>query len=234
MGLMLTLQLSAAPVDVFTAQQKAQQYLVGNVYAGKFMSPGATNAKLLKTEVGEKSQIPVYYIFNTETTFVIISADDRAEEVLAVGDRPLNLDRIPANMQAWLNGYKEQLDWLLMNPDVKVEKPTKYMSPSIKANETYGPLLTCNWDQTDPYWNQCKFTYNGTTYQCYTGCPSTSASMVMYYWKYPKTQVGPLASFSGTLELSSSRTVNFTYPQLPAVTFDWDNMKDSYTSYTTA
>lgn len=234
MGLMLTLQLSAAPVDVFTAQQKAQQYLVGNVYAGKFMSPGATNAKLLKTEVGEKSQIPVYYIFNTETTFVIISADDRAEEVLAVGDRPLNLDRIPANMQAWLNGYKEQLDWLLMNPDVKVEKPTKYMSPSIKANETYGPLLTCNWDQTDPYWDQCKFTYNGTTYQCYTGCPSTSASMVMYYWKYPKTQVGPLASFSGTLELSSSRTVSFTYPQLPAVTFDWDNMKDSYTSYTTA
>ena len=174
---LVALQLSAAPVDVATAKTKAQQYLTQKVFAGKFMAPGATDAKLVKTEMGDKAKAPVYYIFNTETTFIIVSGDDRAEEVLAYGDRPLNLDRIPTNMQVWLDGYKRQIDWLLTNPDAKVEKPTTVKAAGLKAT-TYGPLLTALWDQTAPYWNQCKFTYSGTTYQCYTGCPATSASMV--------------------------------------------------------
>lgn len=223
----VALQLMAAPVDVSTAKTKAEQYLANKVYAGKYMAPAATQAKLIKTEMGEKAQAPVYYIFNTETTFVIVSGDDRAEEVLAYGDRPLNLDRIPANMQAWLNGYKRQLDWLLMHPDAKVEKPTTAKAPGLKAT-TYGPLLTCLWDQTEPYWDLCKFTYSGTNYQCYTGCPATSASMVLYYWKYPTEPVGPLPAYSSTLELGYYNSVNYTYAALPQVTFDWDNMKDHY------
>ena len=224
---MVAVQLWAAPVDVSTAKSKAEQYLAQKVYAGKYMAPEATQAKLIKTEMGEKAQTPVYYIFNTETTFVIVSGDDRAEEVLAYGDRPLNLDRIPANMQAWLNGYKRQLDWLLMHPDAKVEKPTTAKAPGLKAT-TYGPLLTCLWDQTEPYWDLCKFTYSGTNYQCYTGCPATSASMVLYYWKYPTGPVGPLPAYSSTLELGYWNSVSFTYAALPQVTFDWDNMKDHY------
>ena len=224
---MVAVQLWAAPVDVSTAKSKAEQYLAQKVYAGKYMAPEATQAKLIKTEMGEKAQTPVYYIFNTETTFVIVSGDDRAEEVLAYGDRPLNLDRIPANMQAWLNGYKRQLDWLLMHPNAKVEKPTTAKAPGLKAT-TYGPLLTCLWDQTEPYWDLCKFTYSGTNYQCYTGCPATSASMVLYYWKYPTGPVGPLPAYSSTLELGYWNSVSFTYAALPQVTFDWDNMKDHY------
>ena len=121
---MVALQLMAAPVDVSTAKMKAQQYLANKVYAGKIMAPAATQPTLIKTEMGEKSQAPVYYIFNTATTYVIVSGDDRAEEILAIGDRPLNLDKIPANMQAWLDGYKNELDWLLTNPDAKVQKTT--------------------------------------------------------------------------------------------------------------
>ena len=223
----VAMQLAAAPVDPSAAQRTAEQYLKNKVYTGKTMAPAATQAKLIKTEMGEKAQKPVYYIFNTETTFVIVAGDDRAEEVLAYGDRPLNLDRIPTNMQAWLNGYKRQIDWLLTHPDVKVEKPTTFKAPGLKAN-VYGPLLTCLWDQTEPYWDQCKFTYSGTTYQCYTGCPATSASMVMYYWKYPTSPVGPMPAYSASLDLSYYNSVNYTYAALPQVTFDWDNMKDHY------
>ena len=137
---MVALPLTAAPVDVTTARTKAQQYLASKVYAGKIMAPGATDAKLIKTEMGEKAQCPVYYIFNTATTFVIVSGDDRAEEVLAIGDKPLNLDRIPCNMQAWLDNYKTQLDWLLTHPDVKVESPP----PISRRNcPTRAPLGRC-------------------------------------------------------------------------------------------
>ena len=71
-------QLMAAPVDVSTAKTKAEQYLAQKVYAGKIMAPGAADAKLIKTEIGETVKAPVYYIFNTETSFVIVSGDDRA------------------------------------------------------------------------------------------------------------------------------------------------------------
>ena len=227
---MIAVQLMAAPVDVSTARVKAQQYLAQKVYAGKYMAPGATDAKLIKTEMGDKAHAPVYYIFNTATTFVIVSGDDRAEEILAVGDKPLDIDRIPSNMQAWLDNYKQQLDWLLTNPDAKVDKPTAIKSPKLKGSYSIGPLLTALWHQGTPYNDQCHFTYNGTTYECYTGCAATSASMVLYYWKYPTHQVGPIPSYTTTLDLGEYNSVTYTYPALPAVTFDWDNMIDDYTS----
>ena len=227
----VALQLMAAPVDVTTAKTKAEQYLAQKVYAGKYMAPAATQAKLIKTEMGEKAQTPVYYIFNTASTFVIVSGDDRAEEILAVGDKPLLLERIPKNMQVWLDGYKEQLDWLLTHPDAKVEKTTTFKSSALEKSVT-GPLMTALWDQAAPYNNLCKFTYSGTTYTCVTGCPATSASMVLYFWKYPTEQVGPLPAYSSTLDIGGGgywgNEVDFTYPSLPATTFDWDNMKDKY------
>ena len=234
-ALVAAFQSLAAPVDVATAKATAKQYLVNQIYAGKFMAPAATEPVLIKTEMGKVNQeAPVFYIFNTSTTFVVVSADDRAEEVLVVGDKPLNLDRFPDGLKEMLSCYTEEIDWLLSNPDAQVEKPVSFRAPGAKA-VTYGPLLTCNWDQTAPYYNQCKFTYNGTSYQCLTGCPATSASMVMYFWKWPTAQVAAISSYTEELNLSYYNSVNFTYPALSATTFDWANMKDSYSgSYTTA
>ena len=92
----VALQPMAAPVDVSTAKTKAEQYLAQKVYAGKYMAPVAIDATLIKTEMGETAKAPVYYIFNTETSFVIVSGDDRAEEILAYGDRRSTLTASPA------------------------------------------------------------------------------------------------------------------------------------------
>ena len=232
---LFAVKLSAAPVDLATAKQTAQQFLVNEMYAGKYMAPSAIEPTLIKTEMGDvNKETPVLYFFNTSTTYLIVAGDDRAEEILAVGDKPLNLDRIPDGLKDMISGYKEQIDWLISNPTAKVTKPSTLKASGAKA-VTYGPLLTALWDQDAPYWNQCKFTYNGTSYQCYTGCPATSASMVMYYWKWPTAQVDAIPSYTSTLELSYYNRVHFTYPDLRAATFDWAHMKDSYTgSYTTA
>ena len=222
--------MSAAPVDLAHAKATAKRYLT-KAHAGKLMAPAASEPVLLKQVMGDINKTtPVLYIFNTSTTFVIVSGDDRAEEILAIGDSPLTTDKFPANMQAWLDSYKAELDWLIANPDATVQKPSMEGSPKAVTG-TYGPLLTCYWDQTAPYWNLCKFTYNGTSYQCYTGCPATSASMVMYYWKWPTDPVAAMPSYTATLDLSSWNSVNYTYPALPEVTFDWNNMKDAYGSY---
>ena len=224
--------LMAAPVDQATATRKAKSYLTNELYAGKMMAPAALNPVLLKAEMGStKLNQPVYYIYNTSTTFLVIAGDDRAEDILMVGDQPLkDINNLAPAMKGVLNQYKEEITFLQEHPDIKVQKPSQANTPSLRA-VTYGPLLTAKWDQTAPYWNECVFTYNNRSYQCLTGCPATSASMVLYYWKYPTTQVPAVASYTSTLDISYYNSVNFTYPAVSATTFDWANMKDTYSSY---
>ena len=228
------MSLTAAPVDQAAAMRKAKSFLATEMYAGKIMAPAALNPVLVKTEIGNaKINKPVYYIYNTSTTFLVIAGDDRAEEVLMIGDAPLDVDRIPDGMQYVLNCYKEEITFLQENPNLQVEKPSEMRKPTLRAT-TYGPYLTATWDQEEPYNDQCIFTRNGTTYKCLTGCPATSAAMVMYYWKYP-AGVGAMSSYSGYLDINtnpygSDNLVSFTYPSLPATTFDWTNMRNSYGS----
>ena len=120
------------------------------------------------------------------------------------------------------------MTFLQEHPNIQVERPSE--TPKLRA-VTYGPLLTAKWDQEAPYNNLCKFTYNNRTYTCLTGCPATSAAMVMYYWKYPPS-VNAIASYTSTLDIGSyySNEVTYTYPALDATTFDWANMKDTYSS----
>ena len=233
---LVALSSSAAPVDPAAAHRIAKNYLTEQ-YDGKLMAPAALNPVLIKTEMSEgKVEKPVYYIYNTSTTFLVVAGDDRAEEILMVGDAPLeDINNLPLGMLDMLGIYKQEITYLLENPKLQVKKFSEIhaaTTPKLKAT-TIGPLLTAMWDQTAPYYNLCKFTYNGRTYQCYTGCPATSASMVLYFWKYPDG-VDALPSYTANLDLSSNQSVSYTYPALEATTFDWANMKDSYSSYTTA
>ena len=78
---LIATSMLAAPVDQFTAMQKAKSFLTNELYAGKFMSPSATNPVLLKAEMGgAKVNQPIYYIFNTSATFIVVAGDDRAED----------------------------------------------------------------------------------------------------------------------------------------------------------
>ena len=229
---MAVMQMASAPVDPNTAMHTAKKYLSEELYAGKMMASAALNPVLLKAEMGDtKLAQPVYYIFNTSTTYLVVAGDDRAIQILMVGDQPMDLNRVPDGLQFLLDCYKEQIEYLQNHPGLVVEKPQQ-SAPSLKAN-TYGPLLTCNWDQTAPYYNHCNFTAtNGTTYQCVTGCPATSASMVMYYWKYPTEPTPTVPAYSFYIDGNYSRKCNV--PELPSITFDWANMKDSYRTYNTA
>ena len=225
------IQLSAAPVDMRTAQAKAQNFVQQKLYGGKLMAPISGEMKLAHAEMNSKMfDRAVYYIFNSNNGYVIVSGDDRAEEILGYGDRPIDFNTIPCNMRAWLDNYKEQIEYLQANEDLRVETPSM-MAPPLRISSV-SPLLTALWDQEAPYWNQCII--NGT--QCLTGCPATSAAMVFHYWKYPDFETPTVPGYR--CELSTSSWGGSTYVNvaaLPPVTFDWENMLDRYTSgYNTA
>ncbi len=223
--------LSAAPVDMRTAQAKAKTFVQQKLYSGKLRAPISGEMKLAHAEMNSKMlDRAVYYIFNTPNGYVIVSGDDRAEEILGYGDRPLDINTIPTNMKAWLATYKEQIEYLQAHEGLQVETPSM-MSPSLRI-PSVAPLLTALWDQEAPYWNQCKINGN----QCLTGCPATSAAMVFHYWKYPDFETPEVPGYR--CELSTSAWGGSTYVNvaaLPPVTFDWNNMRDTYTGgYSTA
>ena len=218
------MQMMGANVDLTTAKATAQQYAASKMANGKLMAPSAIDLKLVKQEMNsDKPGTAVYYIFNTDDHFIIISGDDRAKTVLAYGDRPINdINRMPANMKYWLGVYKKELEYLQDHPEIAANQ-------SLNAGGTKGvsvePLLTALWDQQEPYYNHCPV-YNGQL--CVTGCPATSLSMVFYYWKFP---VGPVPAVSGY----STYSYGFQVEPLPGTTFDWENMIDDYKSgYTEA
>ena len=225
----VAMAMSAAPVDQRMAQKKAQNYLVKSLFTN--MAPGALNPTLKLAEASRvKGAGPVYYIFTTSNSYAVVAGDDRAEEILAYGDYCLDIKNIPPGLQDMLNQYRDAVEFLQKNPGLKVDPVVSPANtPSLKATSV-GPLLTCNWDQLEPYWDQCVI--NGT--QCYTGCPATSAAMVFYYWKFPVDPTPVIPAYDCYLSTSYWSGSYVNVAALPSITFDWDNMLDDYTGdYTT-
>lgn len=215
-SLLATIQLFAAPVDAVTAQATAKRYLQTSARRGH-AAPAALDVKLVLTEKNQvNTNQAAYYIFNTSDSYVIVSGDDRAREVLAHGDRPLDINNIPCNMQLWLEGYRKQIEFLQAHPDYVVDNGTPNRTPI--TGESVDPLLSAMWDQGEPYNRECPM--SGTSLAV-TGCGATSLAMIFHYWKFP-TETTP--SVPGYTTQSESITLE----TLPPTTFDWGNMLDRY------
>ena len=219
--LLAAMQASAADVDLVLAHATAKHFMQGDVSGTRFAGMPASEVKLLHAEANSsRPDQAVYYIFNSNKGFVIVAGDDRANQILAYGDRPLDMKRMPDNMKFWLSTYKTQIEYLQAHPGLVVDQP----SLKHRLNTaTVEPMLTAEWDQSAPYYNHCP-KYNGS--YCLTGCPATSLSMVFYYWKYPTDPTPEVEGYT-------NESYGFQVEPLPSITFDWDNMLDRYSgSYT--
>ena len=214
--LIVAIQATAADVDLSTAKSIASDFILNSPDGRRFAGRPGEIAQLAHVEFNSThSQQAVYYIFNTDRGFVIVAGDDRAQQILAYGDRPLDVNRMPENMRFWLGTYKKQLEFLQANPALIVDQPR---ISHQRAIPTVHPMLTALWDQAEPYNAHCPVV-NGEL--SLTGCPATSLSMVFYYWKYP---VGPTPEVPSYINTYTGTAV----PALPSTTFDWDNMLDEY------
>ena len=221
---LLTISMTAAPLDAPSAQAKAYQFL--NSHSVAKLNTGNTTLSLSHVESSATdSRCADYFVFNAADgkAFVIVAGDDRAEEILGYGEGSLDMTNLPCNLQWWLDQYKEQIEFLIANPDEKVEKAS---SPRFDGDGSLviAPMLTCIWSQSEPYYNQCPM-YKGE--RCVTGCVATAMAQVMYYWRYPEHCNGVSSYWC--------RSLGAMVPALPATTFEWDDMLDSYSGeYTTA
>ena len=155
-----------------------------------------------------------FYVFNAEgqNGFVIVSADDRTTPVLGYADKgSLEMNKLPVNARRWLEGYAEEIKAL--GEDVQANT-----HPRRVIGAPVAPLLTCHWNQGAPYNLQCPI---DGEYNSVTGCVATAMAQVMYYHKWPQSATTAIPAYT-----TSTKKLNLS--ELPATTFKWDQMKDSY------
>ncbi len=212
-----TLQMSAADVNLATAQNVANSFMNKQVANGRLRASAVSNMKLVKAEASVFNPKAVdYYIFNADKSYVVVAGDDQAPEILMYGEQgQLDMDNIPPAMQWMLNKYKYQIDGIKAG----TLKANGYMP---KATTAVPPLVNANWDQSAPYNNQCPT--SGSS-RCLTGCPATSLAMCYYKWKWPQT-------FPACAAIDASTSGGVSAAALPEREADWDNIIDEYTGPT--
>ena len=196
--------LYAEPVSKRAALQRAREFMPTKHF---------DDTKALARSKTPQEQ-DAFYIFNADDGgYVIVSGDDRTEEILGFSDTGrIDLDNIPTNMKAWLDGYAEQI--LSLNSQAGFPKAARPERANID------PLIKTSWSQSEPYNWMCPEKNNRL---CPTGCAATAVAQVMYYYKWPQNEFPGIDGYSTTY-------TGLTLSALPATTFEWDKMLTKYTS----
>ncbi|MBQ3730333.1 MAG: C10 family peptidase [Muribaculaceae bacterium] len=208
-----SLQLTAANVDLTTAQQSAQRFLMSQTVKGRFMATPPSVKWTQEVKNSSNPALTTFYIVNTDNGYVIVSGDDRAKDVLAYGEGSLtSLNDLPEAVQYFLDIYQKQMEYLQAHPGLVVQKRAATRGVSV------APMLQTAWAQDKPYNKQCPKV--GSTY-CKVGCTAVALAQVIRFWEYPK--VAP------ALPAYTCEESGINVPALPGnYTFDWENMYDTY------
>ena len=217
--LMVAMPMLAEHVTPETARKVATTFLNNN---------GAKADGL--TDLSKATGFPNLYVFSTEESFVILSADDCVQPVLGYSlTGKFVAEGMPENLVWWLKSYDEQIADAAKNGLLASEKVSKTWkelvsgSLSVAKDESTAitPLIETKWDQGNPCNYVCA---NGHGW--ITGCVATAMAQVLNYHKYPEIGVGSHSYPWSSQELSA----NFG-----TTSYDWENMINTYSgSFTPA
>ena len=156
-----------------------------------------------------------YYIFNNEQQggFVIVSADDATEQILAYSDDGyFDVNDIPEGVQELLDGYQKEIRYVRIN-ELIPDDPTPVLEDET-AKQAIAPYLSTLWGQGKPYNQEC-FTQEGDT--AVTGCVATAMAQIMYYHKWPQDFTQPIPGY-GTLKTLPAAEMEYGVKSSGAIT----------------
>ena len=204
------LSLSAQQVTREDALSKAEQFF----NRSDVVSRRAVRKAPQLTLANDRSE---FYVFNDEANggYIIISGDERMPEVLGYSyDGHFDAEHIPCNMQALMENFACQVDYLRTHPEAIV---TKRRSPD---RENIAPMLTCSFGQGYPYNNKCP---EADGEHSVTGCVAVAMAEIMHYHQWPKQTTQIIPGYT-------TFTQGFELPDIPITTIDWDNILGHYDS----
>jgi len=236
LSLFLPLSLCAAERSVANAAALAAEFMNEQAAMAPSRQGVVASSSYLLTHTREKigSDAPAFYVFNRgeKEGFVVVSADDRTEDVLMYSDKgAIDVENANPNLRFWLNHLQEEIS--MANDSNAIDR-----SPARKATmaTAIAPLLVNDkgeeiaWYQESPYWNNCPKDLWKTAETCLTGCVATAASQIMYKWRYPEQGTGAHSykwecCTNSSCTKTSSKIISKDFS---TVTFDWANMLPTY------
>ena len=196
----------AGPIDKKKALSIAQQ----QIHEIKSGQPNQVITMAYQSLSQKRPSEANYYVYNVgnDNGFVIVAGDDRATPILGYSDKgTFNLDQMPDNIKAWMAYYNEAMELV-------VEKNMVNRKFEGRPTDVITPLLKTKWNQDSPYNLLCP---EG----CPTGCMATAMAQVMNYHQYPTQETAAVPSYY-------CQSLNKDMPALPATTFEWDKMRNTY------
>ena len=197
--LMLASNIEAKPVKLTEAEKIAKNFIFITVNKYDNGCP-YNNIRLTDPYIYRSGGEPVFFAFQTEPGFVIISAEDAFTPVLGYSfEGSFNFDDAPAHYKSFLLGYVEQINYIRENqlePDLEIvaawsELRNDHIADlAVSRDRDVAPLLYCKWDQGSPYNIFCPEDANGPGGHVPVGCVATAMAQIMYYWRYPETGTG--------------------------------------------
>jgi len=207
----------AKPVSQNTAKQAALNFLANE--ASYVPSQPLT---LVKSNSG-------IYIFSNDNCFVIISADDASDPILAYStESGFKTENVSPEVNYMLGNYSRQINFIVKNQVAPTNAiATRWTNlinntmPQYKNAVYITPLTKTNWDQA-PYYNDLCPYDNYYAQRTVTGCVATAMAQVMKYWNYPASGTG-----SNSYSDNNYGTLSVTFSN---DTYDWTNMPSKLTA----
>lgn len=202
----------AKPVNTATAMQVAENFYTQTTH-------NDVNTIALVYTASSSSGKALYYVYNINSGFVIITADDAAQPVIGYStERTFEIPEAGSTIGTWLKKRGEEIAFVqdrnLPADAIITQKWNGYLHSA--ANRQYtstqtaaNPLCTTTWNQSPNYNALCP---GGSV----TGCVATAMSQIMRYWSYPATGQG-----SSSYNAGQWGTLSANYG---ATTYNWANM----------
>ena len=214
------------------AMDRALQYLNGN----SAMARAKTNGKSMKMTAAKVGAERIY-AFNRESGgYVIASADSRTLPVLGYADSgSIDWEQMPENMRTWLRQYDKAIATLGDCTDFKDGNLLDDGRPTTRARRAaraaVRPLLKSNWAQLPPYNNLLPI-YGGNNPEwqdmvCIAGCVAVALAQVLNYWQWPQSLPDGLPAYDAS-DFCYDPSKTWHVDSLPPVTFDWENILNTY------
>jgi len=220
----------AKPVDEATANKTGLNFLINNT-KNAFKTSYALTLAYKSISNTNGSNTVYYYVFNADHGFVIVAGDDQAIPILGYSDEgTFSTNNIPAQVSEWLNGYTNQMKYIVANniaatPEISSKWSALINSGAVAAPQqtTSGgtPLLATTWDQLPYYNDDCPYD-NTAQRHAVTGCVATAMAQVMKFWNYPATGIG--------FHSYSDPTYGTQSASFGATAYQWTSMPNNVTS----
>ncbi|MBO6288467.1 MAG: C10 family peptidase [Prevotella sp.] len=235
-ALLLSGSAIAAPVDATSAKQKAAAFLQKQAQRS---NNSRRAAALRNPQLNEANAFGnALHVFNigNDNGFVIVSGDDRTEEILGYVDGGnFDYNNMPENMRGWLQMYADRINSLGNSQALQ--------APRRSAYTNIEPLVETNWDQRNDYNDFLFFDApemleeaSADADDVYAGCAATSMAQALYqaaqqyknkHGVWPTNPTTEIPSYTVT-DSPGKINNNKEMKALEPIVIDWENMLPNY------